>query len=220
MKRVIVLTFFLSVFLSGFAGAAAGTCETVAFHTKDVLRIDVPPGMRPTRNVVGFLVDTDSTGAVAKTSLELSSGDIALDIFTRNGIERTAFIPESRNCVAFSHRSKFGIGLSAEPTYPADSLTAKDATPDCAREVVTLFAEPAPPGDPRRGTASGRAIVTVTVDENGRVAETALTRSADNALLDAEAVRVARASKYTVQTSTACPAGPRTAIADLTFFVP
>jgi len=221
MTRVLAFGLFVFFCGAGFGiAAAAEPCVSVHVHPKDTLRIDVPAGMRPTRSIAGFLVDVDSTGIVTKTAVLQSSGDIVLDIFSRDGIEKTTFVPESRNCVAIGTQAKFGIGLANVPTVPAGEPTPVPEILDCTSAVDSAIVDPAAPGDPRRGSASGRAIAQVSIDEHGAVTAAAITRSANDPLLDAETLRVARASTYTIRTAPTCPAGARTASIDLNFLAP
>lgn len=220
MKWVSFFVLFLTIVGAASRPAYAADCPRSAAQPKGALAVNVPPGMRPTVNVAFYTVNVDSSGAVTNTAVFRSSGDVALDIFNRDAMERTTFAPATRNCVAYNSQPHFGIGLGNVPMVPAGPPTPAPEILDCEHAVSVKLADPAAPGDPRRGSGTGRSIEIVHVDAQGSILDVARQRSANDPLLDAETLRVARDSGYSIVVGPSCPSGPRTAIVDLNFYAP
>jgi len=220
MIRVVVFSVFaLVVFVFGTSASAsaAGSCPSVRAHAKTQLEFRLGRGFDPTQSYAMYSVDIASNGSVSNVTVLRSSGDVRLDAAGAGAIAKNDYDAATRSCVAIG--TAFAFQLNFRRPSSGGSAPPPPEIVDCDRAVNRAIVAPAPPGDPRRGSAHGRAIAKVLVDEHG-VPTATLEQSTGDELLDAETLRVARESKYTIVTSTKCPVGPRTATIDLTFYTP
>ena len=172
-----------------------------------------------TRAIAKYAVDIGSDGVVSRV-IELSSGDRQIDLLHLIALRRTAFVPELRNCVRIGTHEIFNINLSNVPTKMQQTAMPRQEFPNCDTAVYSTVVDPPPPSDPRRGSAVGRAIAAIVVTKTGGPLDVAIALSSGDAKLDAETMRIALASKYTVLASPRCPIGLRMASVDLWFVRP
>jgi len=221
MKRVLFLG--LVVFFCGITAVAAIAdegCPTTNAHPTKSIEVTAPEYSEVTRAVAKYAVDISSDGVVSRAMIELSSGDRQIDLLHLIALRRTAFVPELRDCVRIGTHEIFNINLSNVPTKMQQTAMPRQEFPNCDTAVYSTGVYPLPPSDLRRGSAVGRAIAAIVVTKTGGPLDVAIALSSGDAKLDAETMRIALASKYTVLTSPRCPIGLRTAFVDLWFVRP
>jgi len=221
MKRVLfrgLVVFFCGI--TAVAAIADEGCPTTKAHPTKSIEVTAPEYSEVTRAVATkYAVDIGSDGVVSRV-IELSSGDRQIDLLHLIALRRTAFVPELRNCVRIGTHEIFNINLSNVPTKMQQTAMPRQEFPNCDTAVYSTVVDPPPPSDPRRGSAVGRAIAAIVVTKTGGPLDVAIALSSGDAKLDAETMRIALASKYTVLTSPRCPIGLRMASVDLWFVRP
>ena len=203
------LVFFFCGITAVAADADEGCPTTKAYPTKPI-NLVAPKYTEVTRAIAKYAVDIGSDGVVSRV-IELSSGDRQIDLLHLIALRRTAFVPELRNCVRIGTHEIFNINLSNVPTKMQQTAMPRQEFPNCDTAVYSTVVDPPPPSDSRRGSAVGRAIAAIVVTKTGGPLDVAIALSSGDAKLDAETMRIALASKYTVLTSPRCPIGLRTA---------
>ena len=213
------LVFFFCGITAVAADADEGCPTTKAYPTKPI-NLVAPKYTEVTRAIAKYAVDISSDGVVSRAMIQLSSGDRQTDYLHLIALGRTAFVPESRNCVRIGTHEIFSINLSNLPTIVHQVAMPPQDFPNCDTAVYSTVVDPLPPSDPRRGSAVGRAIAAIVVTKTGGPLDVAIALSSGDAKLDAETMRIALAPKYTVLASPRCPIGLRMASVDLWFVRP
>lgn len=147
-----------------------------------------PAGAERLNADVQTLVEIHADGSIASTATYRTSNDSRLDDAADDAANASTFRAAAKNCVEYS-----SIVILHTP-FTNGTRTLVPAAADCIESGALLksLARPAT----RQSRTRGDAIVDVTVDSDGKIASADLLQPTGNDRLDAEALRIAKASTY------------------------
>jgi TonB family protein len=195
------------------ANAADSGCATAPAKLAREPTIELPPDAKITAKEIAFEVDLGSDGRVRGLQIDESSGDAAVDLSVKQTLQAAAYDPPQTGCVTYSGGLRLAFALPAAPSAPPATPAAAQRNPNCVPYVLAFLA----PGT-RDRKRTGTAVVAVELDAAGtRTAAPTLKQSTGSPLLDAEALRIARAGQYGFVGGSACAPQPFTYNLELTF---
>jgi len=138
------------------------------------------------------LVEIHADGSIASTGVYRSSQNERLDQAADEAASKSTYHAARKNCVAYS---SFVV---LRTPFEGGEKTLAPATQACAESAALLksLAKPADKNSTSRSKRSGSAIVDVTVGTDGTVSASEIVETSGIDSLDADALRVAKASSY------------------------
>jgi TonB family protein len=172
-----------------------------------------PDGMDKESAETYTLVELHADGSIASTSVYRTSQDPKLDDAADEAANKSTYRAPRKNCVAYS-----SFVILKTPFNGGDKKIAP-AEQDCAESAALIkgLAKPADKNSAKRGKRTGSVTVDVTVAADGTVAQSEVVESSGVDLLDADALRVAKASTY-YPGRTACKPVESSVKLELTYF--
>src|SRR5471032_2963111 len=151
-----------------------------------------PEGMEKMSAETYTLVELHADGSIASTGVYRSSQDMKLDDAADEAANKSTFHAPRKNCVAYS-----GFIILKTPFNGGDKKVAP-VEAECAESaaLVKNLAKPADKNSAKRGKRNGSVTVDVTVAADGTVSASEVVETSGVDLLDADALRVAKASSY------------------------
>jgi TonB family protein len=191
---------------------AAAACPSAPAKFVQEPKFTLPPDTKITAPEIAFEIDLGSDGHVRGLQMDRSSGDGAVDLSFKQTLQDAAYEPPQTGCVAYSGGLYVAYKLPPDPALtpgPGASALNANCTP-----YVLAFLTPIKRDRSRTGTAE----VAVQLDAAGtRTAEPALRKTTGSAVLDQEAIRVARTAQYNFLRQSTCTPQPFTYNLELTF---
>jgi TonB family protein len=175
-----------------FPAARPAGCVDRAASAENAVSPEFPEGVEKVSAETYTLVELHADGSIASTSVYRTSQNEQLDNAADEAANKSTYRAARKNCVAYS---SFVI---LKTPFNGGDKKLDPATTDCAESaaLVKSLAKPADRNSAKRGKRTGTVIVDVTVDADGTVSSSEVVETSGVDLLDADALRVAKASAY------------------------
>jgi len=191
--------------------AAVGGCPTTPARPARPVTPTLPAETKITSKQSVFEIDVGSDGRVRGLQMDRSSGDGAVDLSIRQTLEAATYDPPQAGCVA--HSGGFLLTFELPVDLNATATPAAGPNTNCTPYIVAFLI----PG-PRDRKRTGNAVVAVELDAAATpTAAPVLKKSTGSAVLDAEALRIAKTGQYRFLDGSSCAPAPFTYNLELTF---